>query len=131
MWISASSYRSSWSACVGRFSRCEEVRLAEHQCMHCADLVSKFERQPRAVDEIRNSHGPYRGRCDRAPEFTQFFNPHFRRIASDQGGIDRADRDAGHPVRFVVRRGERLVNAGLIASEGAPALQYECNLLRV
>ena len=93
--------------------------------------LSKFVRQTRAVDEIGNPYGPYRGRCDRAPEFTQFFNPHFRRIAGDQGGIDRADRDAGHPVRFVVRRGERLVNAGLIASEGAPALQDECNLLRV
>src|ERR1700721_1792559 len=58
--------------------------------MHFADLLSKVERQTRAVDEIRNPYGPYRGRCDRAPEFTQFFNPHFRRIASDQGGIDRA-----------------------------------------
>src|SRR5258707_10015207 len=26
---------------VGRLSRCEEGRLAEHQCMQCADLLSK------------------------------------------------------------------------------------------
>lgn len=113
---------------VGRLSRREEVRLAERQRMHCADLLSKVEWQTRAVDEIRNPYGPDRGRCDRAPEFTQFFNPHCRRIAGDKGGIDCADRDAGHPVRSVVRRGERLVNAGLIASERAPALQDECNL---
>jgi hypothetical protein len=35
------------------------------------------------------------------------------------------------PARLVVRRGERLVNAGLIASKCGPALQDECHLLRI
>src|SRR5258707_297610 len=127
----STAFGSTSAQPVDSLSRCEEVRLADHQRMHWADLLPEVERQARTVDKIRIRYGPYRGRCDRAPEFPQFFNPHFGRIASDQGGIDRADRDAGDPVRFVVRRGKRLVNAGLIASEGAPALQDECNLLRV
>src|ERR1700746_3324352 len=61
---------------VGRLSRREEMRLAENQRMHCADLLAEVEGKTRAVDEIRNPNGPYRGRCDRAPELTQPFNPH-------------------------------------------------------
>jgi hypothetical protein len=67
------------------------MRLAENQRMHCADLLAEVDGQTSAGDEIRNPNGPYCGRCDRAPELTQPFNSHFRRISCDQGGVYRAN----------------------------------------
>jgi hypothetical protein len=48
-----------------------------------------------------------------------------RRFSKD---YDRPDRGAGHPVRFDPRLMQRLVDADLISTQGAPALQDKNNL---
>ena len=78
----------------------------------------------RAVDR-----GAERERGDRLPELAQPRHPVLRAVAGDQGGVDRADRDAGDPVGRVPHRREALVHAGLVGAEGAAALEDEDAIL--
>src|SRR5215470_1247936 len=48
-----------------------------------------------------------------------------RRIAGNDRGVDRTDRDARHPVGLQPRLVHRLVDAGLIGAERATALQHQ------
>ncbi len=62
---------------------------------------------------------------DPLPEGLQLLQPAARRIAGDDRRVDRADRDAGHPVRLDAGFVQRLVDAGLIGAERAAALQHQ------
>jgi hypothetical protein len=82
----------------------------------------------RAVDPGRP---PCRRSGDALPELPQPGNAPFRRVAGNDGGVYRSDGDAGEPIRRVVGGRERLEDAGLVAAEGAAALQDERDLLVV
>ena len=60
-----------------------------------------------------------------APEFLQPVETIFALIAGNEARIDRADGGADDPVRLDFRFVERLVNAGLVRAERAPALKDE------
>ena len=62
------------------------------------------------------------------PEFLQARQAVFRRIAGDQAGIDGADRGADDPVRLDAGFVQRLIDAGLIGSQRAAALQHQHDL---
>ena len=59
------------------------------------------------------------------PERPELRDPLVRRIAGDDGGVDRADRDAGDPVGIDLGLGERGVDPGLVGAERAAALQHQ------
>ena len=59
------------------------------------------------------------------PEFAQPLDPALRRVAGDQRRVDRADRNAGHPIRREAGLGEPLVDACLVGARGAAALQHQ------
>ena len=66
--------------------------------------------------------------ADLQPEFSQPRHAVLRGVAGDQGGVDRADRGADHPVRFNAGFLERLIDAGLIGAERAAALEHQNDL---
>ena len=70
-------------------------------------------------------NGSLRG--DRVPEFLEPFQPALRWVAGDDRGVDGADRDADHPIRFQPGLMQRLVDAGLIGAERAAALQDQAD----
>ena len=70
----------------------------------------------------------HRGLLDPAPELPQLGNSVLRPVAGDQARIDRPDRGADHPVGLDARLMHRLVDAGLIGAERAPALEDEDDL---
>jgi hypothetical protein len=47
------------------------------------------------------------------------------RIACDDGGIDRPDRDASDPVRMDISLRQRLVDASLVGPQRTAALQEQ------
>ena len=61
----------------------------------------------------------------------QLPDPVFGRIAGDQGGVDRPDGYARDPVRLNVGLGQRLIDAGLVGTERAAALQEQCDAIEV
>ena len=62
---------------------------------------------------------------DAVPEFAQALQPLLRPVAGDDGGIDGADGDAGHPVRLQPGFMQGLIDAGLIGAQRAAALQHQ------
>jgi hypothetical protein len=78
--------------------------------------------------ELIHFHG--RGRhaqqrlADLFPETAQPLHAVFRRIARNDGGVDRSDRNSCHQVRMQVSFGERLIDAALIRAESPAALQH-------
>jgi hypothetical protein len=65
------------------------------------------------------------GRGDQLPEPAKSLHPSFPRIAGDQGGVDCADGDAGHPFGLKTFGRQRLINPSLICAEGAAAQQHQ------
>ena len=65
---------------------------------------------------------------DQLPELAQPLDPPLRRIAGDDGAVDRTDGDAGDPVRQVAPLRQGLVDAGLIGAERAAALEHQSDL---
>ena len=59
------------------------------------------------------------------PKLAEPVNPGVRRIAGDDRGIDRSDRNAGDPVWMDVGFGQGLVDASLVGPQGAAALQQQ------
>src|SRR5258706_77351 len=57
--------------------------------------------------------------------FTAPFDSSFWRVARNQRGIDRADRNARDPVGLVRRAGQFFENASLISAQCATALKHE------
>ena len=62
---------------------------------------------------------------DQIPEGVEPFDALFRRVAREDRGIDRADRDAGDPVDLDPARRQPLDHARLIAAQRATALQHQ------
>src|SRR5690606_11818608 len=60
---------------------------------------------------------------DVVPEAAQPLHPLVERAAGDDRGVDRADRNAGQPVRGDAGRVQPLVDAALVTAERAAALQ--------
>ena len=52
----------------------------------------------------------------------------FRRIARHECGIDRADRDAGDPVRFDMRMSDPFIDTRLVGAKCAATLEDQGNL---
>ena len=69
----------------------------------------------------------HEGLRDALPEFPQFLDAYARGIARNDGGIESADRYAGNPVGIEACLIKRLIDASLISSERAAALQDERN----
>src|SRR5262249_38238635 len=82
---------------------------------------------PILLHQIEQTDPARRG--DAFPERPQLVDAGFRRIAGDQGRIDRADRNAGDPVGLKLGFRESLVDPSLISSERAAALEHQGNAL--
>jgi hypothetical protein len=109
-----------------RNTRTEEAGRAQSRDAKGPELVQ------RAVHGIvQMFDGRIIGRAERAerrlahrlPEFAQLLDPFFGRIACDQGRIDGADGNAGHPVGMNIGLRQGLIDAGLIGAERAAALK--------
>jgi hypothetical protein len=59
------------------------------------------------------------------PELAQPVDPMLGRVARDQGRIDRADGDAGDPVRLQLGLAECGIHARLVGAERAPTLEHQ------
>ena len=103
-----------------RHARLEKARHAESRGHRRAGLVK--ETQARLVPRDRRRQQP--ARC-LAPEPLQPLGAQRRRIAADDRAIDRANRNAGHPVDFEVGSLQRVIGAGLIGAESAASLQHQ------
>src|SRR5580704_15959277 len=64
------------------------------------------------------------------PKFPQPIDAGIRRVARDDGGIDRSDRYAGDPVGMDIGFRKRLVDTSLICAERTAALQQQGNALK-
>ena len=93
-----------------------------HRGERLANLVAGIEK--RALDEGGQRETECR-LADRLPEFQQTRHAMFRRITRDDRRVERADGDAGDPVRMNVRLVKPLINARLIGAERAAALQHQ------
>ena len=92
-----------------------QKRAVEGRCRiaHLAENVAVRRVQPdRAVG-------------DAGPESGELFQPVFRFVAGNDGGVDGADRDPRHPVRLDPAFVQGLVDARLIGPQRAPALQHQ------
>ena len=102
--------------------RFEKARLAEQHGVHGRNGVAHF------AGVVAFRPGQQRVvRGNGVPEFLEPFEPALRRVAGDDGGIDGADRDADHPIRFQPGLMQSLVDAGLIGAERAAALQNQAD----
>src|SRR6516225_3807093 len=59
------------------------------------------------------------------PELAKSCHPVFGRGPNDDHAVDRANRDAGGPVRLIIAFGQRLVDPGLIRAKRATSLQRD------
>ena len=74
---------------------------------------------------VLNAERAKRWAADRLPKLSQLGDAFIRRIADNERRIDRANRNAGDPVRQDVRFGEGLINARLKGAKGSTALQHQ------
>ena len=61
--------------------------------------------------------------ADEFPELAQLGDACLSRIAGDDGGVDRPDRDARDPIGVEVGLGQGFVDARLVGAESAATLQ--------
>ena len=90
-----------------------------------ADLIEKVPHAVGRGEAEIASPGAGCARCHLRPELAEAVHAGLRRIAGDDGGVDRADGDAGDPVGIDLGLGERGVDAGLVGAERAAALQHQ------
>jgi len=110
-----------------RYARLEELRRAPQHRAHGAELVDLLA-LPVALDVDRREIGDAERRLGHGlPEDAQTFDALLGRVAGDQGAVDGADRDAGHPVGMKIGFGQSLVDARLIGTQRAATLQQEGN----
>jgi hypothetical protein len=67
--------------------------------------------------------GPWSAGRDVGPKRAQPIDPVIRRIAGDDGGVDRPDGYAGDPIGLNARLGKRFIDARLIRAERTATLQ--------
>ena len=101
-------------------ARREETGHAERGDRHRAAFV--IERTRHVARQVGL---PGQRRRDEIPERLELFEPLLARIAGDDRGVDRADRDAGDPGRLEIVPAQRLIGAGLIRPQRAAALQHQ------
>ena len=65
---------------------------------------------------------------DAPPELSQLVEPILWLVAGDDGGVDRAYRRSDQPVGLDAGLVQRLVDAGLVGSQRAAALEDEDDL---
>jgi hypothetical protein len=109
----------------------KKTLLARHQC---AGGVQGAHGQAHGVVQVeqalleKGADGQAGvGLANGFPEFGQALDPLFRRVAGDNGNIQRADRNARHAVRRYPRFAEPLEYPRLVGAQGAAALQDQCN----
>jgi hypothetical protein len=85
------------------------------------------ERPERACGHRRGA--PMRRRRDQLPEGAKLLQACLRRIAHDEGRIDRADRDSRDPVGQDGGLGQSLIDSRLVGAERAASLQQQGDAL--
>src|SRR5271166_1445523 len=86
--------------------------------------IGKARADPRQAGEGLE----HRGVLDAPPEISQLAEPILRLVSSDDGGVDCAYRRSDQPVGLDAGLVQRLVDAGLVRSERAAALEDEDDL---
>jgi hypothetical protein len=87
-------------------------------------IPSQREERPSIACCLDHSTGKSVGRairCHIGPEFAQSIDSRIRRIARDDGRVDRPDRDPGDPIEMNACLGEGLVDTGLVGAESTAA----------
>jgi hypothetical protein len=109
----------------------EEARSAGRDREIGAHLIEEVARvvAPRQITEGIIQPIPRGARSHMRPKFPQPIDAGIGRVAGDDGGVDRTDRDTGNPVRMDVGFRERLVDTALICPESTAALQQQGNAL--
>ena len=102
-------------------ARFEESRHAAHDRVQVGERIAEKGRGPELLER--------RSTAKAVPEFAQLRHAVLRRVAGDERAVDGADRCSDDPVRRDTAFDQRLVDAGLIGAERAPALQHEHRLL--
>jgi hypothetical protein len=102
-------------------ARSKEPRDADERGRSGTPLV-----QQRPVAPPGQRHVLRRRGRQPVPELPQARDALPGRIASDQGGVDGADGDAGHPVQIAVAFHQDCVDAGLAGAQGTSALEHQC-----
>ena len=100
--------------------RAEEARHPRQRDKPCRPFVEEFAFALIAKDREARQRARYR-----RPEIAQRAYAFLGRIAGDQRGIDRPDRNSGDPVDLDPAFGQRFGDARLIASQRAPALEHQ------
>ena len=112
-----------------RHERVEQARREEaRHALHC-DEAGRGKVDPLAPLPTADEGQRGQGGGDLLPKGAKLPDAVRGRIAGDDRGIDRADRDAGDPVDVDPLVGESLDDAALIGTERAAALQDEDDLI--
>ena len=107
-----------------RHARHEKARHAEGGRRHRADAV---EGESQRIEIRRRNNRNARRHA--VPECDQALDPPLGRIAGQQGGVDRTDRNSRHPVRREAALGHAFVDSRLVGAQRAAALKREDGLL--
>src|SRR6185437_16950027 len=97
----------------------EKPRLAEGQRLGVAQRV------PEALHDDTGGMRQQLGPGYRLPQRLELREASLRRVAGEDRGVDRADRDAAQPVRLEAVLVQRLIDADVIRPERPAALQHE------
>ena len=107
----------------------EEVGGAVYKGGRRAHLIKQAAAEIPARHQRCEADRPVEQRIggDFLPEVAQLGHAVLRRVPGDQGRVDRADRNSGHPVGMQIRLCESLVDTSLIGTERTTALQQQGN----
>ena len=124
--VEAQRVRRARRSEIGR----DRTRLEEARDAEAGDVAGRPFVQPGARAILDREGQAREAGGERLPEFAEPGDAAARRVAGDDRGIDRADRDAGDPVDLDRGGVQRLVHARLIGSERTAALEHERDLIR-
>ncbi len=86
---------------------------------------AQVERERQRIAKPLAGGPSHRTGTDGLPELAQPFDPLGFRRPGDDGGVERADRNTGQPVRPDAGFMQALIDAGLIGSQRSAALQHQ------
>ena len=93
-------------------------------------FLKRGKAKPQHVDGFSSKACRHRwGSAHGFPEIPKSFHPLFRGVTGDDGRVNGTNRDAGDPGRVNACFGHAFVDARLIGTKGAAALENEDNLL--
>src|SRR4051794_17629157 len=114
-------------------ARCEKALLAFSQSAsgspHARPFSGHFWKSEGCRHQSTDVPKQVRWLTDSAPEAAQCFYAVLGCIAGDYGGVQGANRDARNPGGFDTHFSEPLVDAGLIGTQCAAALQDQTDLV--